>query len=264
MNARVTIDHVSQRGAGRAWRLRDVSTVWERGERIGIVGRNGSGKTSLARILAGLERPSAGRVRWRGAGRRVMLVMQRAEEHLLTATVARELNGYAHRSLSAAESGAMLARVGLASAFLSRPVAALSMGERRALTIACGLATNPDWLLLDEPMAGLDAASRECVMTALGALAESSGLGIALISHHPDDLLGWARRVWLFEDGALVFDGAFTSAPVDRLRHCLDPSTISLYATLRQMDEAGFTVPAALYGRLSDTEVAAGLREANP
>ena len=125
-----------------------------RGECLGIQGTNGCGKSTLLRILAGLLRPTSGRVEGLPPRGRAVLVHQRP--HLLRGT-AQENVFYAlrlHRR-PRTEAAAWLAALGAAH-LADRQASTLSGGERRRIAIARALATHPELLLLDEPFAALD------------------------------------------------------------------------------------------------------------
>jgi ABC-type multidrug transport system ATPase subunit len=238
------------------WRLRHVALQVTAGERIGIMGANGAGKTSLARVMVRLDRPSRGRLKRRPRRSRVMLIMQRPEEHFVSPTVRDEIVGYARRRPPAEEVDRMLATVGLDPALGDRAPRALSSGQQRAVSIACGLATQPALLLLDEPMAGLDGPSRAQVMDALRRVSETRDMAIAIISHHPDDLLGWAQRLWIMDGGRLVYDGAFRSAPLAALTQTLDAQTPSVFLALRQLEATGYQFAPEIYDQTDAAAIA--------
>ncbi len=238
------------------WRLRDVSVNCVRGERIGIIGANGAGKSSLARTVCGLERPSHGRVQVTPLGSRVMLVMQRPEEHFLRASVHAELEGFARHQLERIHVAALLEAVGLSARLADTAPRALSTGQQRAVAIACALATGPAFLILDEPMAGLDATGRHETLKTLHHISERSQVATLLISHHPDDLLGWAQRLWILAEGRLIYDGPWATAPVAALTRSLAEEAHSLYLTLRTLDEGGAQFPPDVYAISRPDELA--------
>ncbi|MGH2485498.1 MAG: ATP-binding cassette domain-containing protein, partial [Ktedonobacterales bacterium] len=223
---------------------------------------NGAGKSTLARVLSGLESPGRGRVRRRPRRSRVMLIMQRPEEHFVERTVREEIQGYSRRGATPADVDAALGMAGLEAALADSPPRTLSNGQQRIVAIACGLATRPDLLLLDEPMAGLDAVAREHVMQSLRVLSQARQLAICVISHHPDDLLGWAQRLWVLAAGRLLYDGEFRRVPVAVLDHCMDATASSLFYALRSIEGAGYTLNPSVYDRLPPAEVARYLDEA--
>lgn len=237
------------------WRLRNISLTCHAGERIGVLGANGAGKSSLARALCGLERPTRGAVRISPSGSRVMLIMQRPEEHFISATVHEEIAGFTGQRLERSHTASLLEAVGASEALADRSPRLLSTGQQRAVAIACALATGPSFLILDEPMAGLDATGRREALTALRFVSERQRTGIIVISHHPDDLLGWAQRLWILAEGGLIYDGDLRSAPVAELRRSLDGETSSLYLALRTLDERGEATGERLPPDVFDTSV---------
>jgi heme exporter protein A len=171
--------------------LRGVSLAVGSGECHLIVGPNGAGKTTLLRLLAGLARPSAGRVTWRGepiagdpAVRRHLGLLSH-QSHLYDDLTAVENLTFAGKLYGLQAPGA-LARQGLERMGLSRaadePVRRLSRGMVQRVAIARSLLHDPDVLLLDEPFTGLDPDALHRVAGLL--LAERArGRGLVLVSH---------------------------------------------------------------------------------
>nr|WP_232295722.1 ABC transporter ATP-binding protein [Pseudorhodobacter aquimaris] len=183
--------------------------------RIGIVGRNGSGKTSLLRLLSGLVPPSSGTVRVDGLdparARKAMLsrlgiLFQNPDHQIIFPTVAEELSFGLHQqgmTKSAAQTAmrAMLAQHGR-SHWEDRPVTALSQGQRHFLCLLSVLAMKPATILLDEPFAGLDLPTQSRLTRTFDALPQR----LILITHDPAALAGYDRIIWL-EEGRIRADG---------------------------------------------------------
>ena len=160
------------------------------GERIALVGPNGSGKTALLDTLAGWIRPTEGSLE-SPAPERVGFLAQFPEYQLFAPTVLEDVRfGAARRKHARGEAADSRARAALREAGLEpspyeeRDPAALSLGEKRRVALAGVLATEPLALLLDEPTAGLDPAGTAALVR---ALSESSGRGTALVvaTHDP-------------------------------------------------------------------------------
>ena len=193
----------------------DLSLEIRRGERIALVGPNGSGKSTLLAILAGLLRPSAGRLTWSGASRGLpaTLVPQRAELTLFQPTVADEL-AYGPRQAGLAPAvvaervDAVAPLFGLAELRGELPQA-LSQGQQVRTALAAAVATAPRLLLLDEPTTGQDGPTMRRMMGVVRASIGSPGGPEALVfSTHDLAIAGeFADRVLLVADGRLLADG---------------------------------------------------------
>lgn len=179
-------------GSGTPWAksaLRDVSFTVNEGEGVLIHGGNGSGKSTLAWIMAGLIAPTTGSclVRGRPAHEHVgdvAIAFQAARLQLLRSTVDLEVASAAGFSpYDTARVVAALATVGLDGSLARRRVDQLSGGQMRRVVMAGLLARWPQALILDEPLAGLDAASQRGLLTLLIDLRRNAGLTVIVISH---------------------------------------------------------------------------------
>ena len=164
------------------------------GERVGLVGGNGSGKTTFLHLIVGLLRPTAGEIEAFGKARRAEadffevrrragLVFQDPEDQLFCPTVAEDVAfGPLNLGKSAQETEAVVAetlgRLGLAG-YGGRVTYKLSGGEKRLVSLATVLAMQPDVLLLDEPTAGLDEAAERRLLDILTALPQA----MIVVSH---------------------------------------------------------------------------------
>ena len=184
--------------------LRDVSLILDPGQAMLITGDNGSGKTTLSRVLTGLLVPTWGRVTLGGHPMErcvgdVALSMQLARLQLQRPSVRSDIlaaaghgprigTGSAHRkgAISREEGDRIVAEamelVGLDPALATRGIDDLSGGQMRRVALAGLLASHPSVLILDEPMAGLDAASRDLLISVLDE-RRRAGLSILVISH---------------------------------------------------------------------------------
>lgn len=189
--------------------LEALSLSIQAGEFIALCGENGAGKSTLAMLLCALDKPSAGQVRIHGLDpfarknrkeirRHIGYVMQHPENQLFADTVAEDI-AYGPRCLGATADQARrraleTARLLSIDHLLDRTPWDLSGGERRMVAIAGVLANQPDILLLDEPTAGLDAATSQRLLSLLDRL-NGEGLTIIMISHDLADVAVHASRV---------------------------------------------------------------------
>lgn len=160
--------------------LRDASLHVRTGEIVALIGPNGAGKSTLVRIVLGLIRPDQGRI-WRAAGLRVGYMPQRLTvDNTLPLSVQRfvTLGGTASR----ARVQAALAEVGAASV-LDAPVQAISGGEMQRVLLARALLREPDLLVLDEPIQGVDLNGQYELYDLINDLRRRRGCGILMVSH---------------------------------------------------------------------------------
>ncbi|MGQ0721394.1 MAG: energy-coupling factor ABC transporter ATP-binding protein [Candidatus Eiseniibacteriota bacterium] len=189
--------------------LRGIDLEVHRGERIGIVGRSGAGKTTLVTILAGLLAPTAGRVV--GAAE-AGLVFQEAERGFFEETVLADVAfGAANRGATPEQAKdqarAALRTVGLdPDAIGGRMPETLSGGEARRAAIAGILAFAPSLVVLDEPTTGLDAEGVDRLHDLLGEIRRS-GRAYVIVSHDLGFVAEECERVLLLEAGRIAWDG---------------------------------------------------------
>lgn len=230
-------------------RLFDINLTWSSSERVGLLGRNGSGKTSLARLIVGLEKQTKGHVDTSGQ-HNVTIVMQRPEEHFQYETVGKQIHAYGKGLVYEAICN-LLEQVGLPIDIINRPPLTLSTGQQRLVALACALSSSSQFIVLDEPMAGLDARDRALVRTSLRDLHHNRPVSWLIVSHHPDDLFGLVDRLWVLNEGQLVYDGPFSEVPLAVLDLCLDPRNVSLFYHIRQFEERGIALPKGIYSDLN-------------
>jgi ABC-type multidrug transport system ATPase subunit len=229
------------------WILEDMNLSFQSNHRIGLLGKNGSGKTTLVRTISGLEEVSKGRFRIYPHEARIVVVLQRPEEHFLRGTVGEQINSYAPRSFSPEAIYRLLERVGLSADVARKPPFRLSSGQQRLVAIACAIATGSQFMVFDEPMAGLDATGRRSVHQALINIHCEQGIGWIIVSHHPDDLFGLVDRLWILDQGRLVIDCPFPHPDINKLNTCLSPQDASLYYRLAVLENQGVNIPDEIY-----------------
>lgn len=191
----------------------------DEGDFLVLAGRNGSGKSLLARHLVGLARPSSGLVLCRGrpvaadplaARRTIGYVFQDADAQIVGQTLLEDAafgpsNLGLPRPEIAARAREALAQVGLSGLETRRPDS-LSGGERRRLAIAGVLALRPACVLLDEPFANLDLPAIRSVLAVIVAL-HAGGRAIVVVTHELEKVLAHATRLAVMEGGRVVYDG---------------------------------------------------------
>lgn len=242
------------------WALRDVSLTVRRGEFLGLAGHTGSGKSTLVQHLNGLIRPQEGSVRALGLDlsnkkdaaavkAKVGVVFQYPERQLFAETVAQDVAFGPHNlGLSQAEVArrveTSLARVGLDLATVGdKSPFELSGGQQRRVAFAGVLAMEPEVLVLDEPMAGLDPAARRDFLGLIDRL-HRDGLTVVMVSHSMDDLANCCDRIVVMNEGAVFAEG--TPAQV--------------FAHADELKSIGLGVPAAQRMALALTEAGVPLR----
>jgi energy-coupling factor transporter ATP-binding protein EcfA2 len=199
-------------GSGTPWAksaLRDVSFVVHQGDGILIHGGNGSGKSTLAWIMAGLTMPTTGsclldgRPTYEQVGS-VALSFQASRLQLMRSRVDLEVASAAGFSPDDQERvTAALAAVGLDATLAKRRIDQISGGQMRRVVLAGLLARSPRALILDEPLAGLDAGSQRGLLRLLEDLRRDRGLTVVVISHDFVGLENLCPRILHLNDGVL-------------------------------------------------------------
>ena len=216
--------------------LRDVTLRVDAGERLALLGANGSGKSSLLKVLAGLATPGGGEVRAFGAPltasvlrdetraqtfrRRVGVVFQSADVQLFNPTVRDEIAfGPLHLGLERAEVEQRIAdtlRLLGIEALAERPPYRLSGGEKKKVALAAVLASDPEVLLFDEPTAGLDPRTQDWLIEFLHLL-HAAGKTLVLATHQLHELPRLAdRALVLAEDHTIAAEAPVAELLADR------------------------------------------------
>jgi energy-coupling factor transport system ATP-binding protein len=211
----ISLEHVGHvYAAGTPWAHRALAGVdlrAEAGERLLVVGHNGSGKSTLAWILAGLLRPSEGRATLDGevldaSSGKTAMAFQHARLQLLRPTVAADVRFGTEAGDAAVD--AALSSVGLDPAsFRDRRIDDLSGGEQRRVALAGVLIRSPRVLVLDEPLAGLDAPSRLALLAVLERVSHESDATTVVVTHDTEDAARLASRAVVLRAGEMVADG---------------------------------------------------------
>jgi branched-chain amino acid transport system ATP-binding protein len=201
--------------------LRDVSLELRRGEVLGLIGPNGAGKSTLVNVLSGFDRPTRGEVllgdrdvtHWRASRRgRHGLARTFQHSHAFRALSVREnvevsaLGAGAAPKEAARRAGELLDLLGLA-AYAHVPAAVLAHGDERRLGVARALATEPRYVLLDEPAAGLPEAEVPAFAAVVRSVRDDHGAGVLLIDHNMTLIMDVCDRIQVLDQGETLAEG---------------------------------------------------------
>jgi branched-chain amino acid transport system ATP-binding protein len=224
MSAFLAVENVGMRFGGLQ-ALADVSFTVERGAVVGLIGPNGSGKTTLMNILSGVYKPTAGRVRFAGKtiadvathdvcklgiARTFQIVKPFANLNVRENVAVGAMYGRAGGSRSTAgaldRAQDLLEIVGLARV-ADRPASDLTIPDRKRLEVAKALALDPDVLLLDEVMAGLNASEVDEALDLLRALT-ARGVTLIVVEHLMKAIMSISTAVIVLAEGKKIAEGA--------------------------------------------------------
>lgn len=213
--------------------LKGISLSIKEGEFLGIIGHTGSGKSTFVQHLNGLLHPTSGSVKINGIDlsdktkeakimcHKVGMVFQYPEHQLFEETIAKDI-AFGPRNLGFSESEIdervreAMAFVGLDyDTYAERSPFHLSGGQMRRVAIAGVVALRPDYLILDEPSAGLDPFGREEIFNQIIKLHKEKGVTVILVSHNMEDISRMANRLIVLAKGQVVLDGK----PIDIFNH---------------------------------------------
>ena len=211
-------------GIGKTYRkrpvVRNVTLNVRRGEAVGLLGPNGAGKTTSFYMIVGLVRPDTGSIRLDGADITGLPMYRRAQLGIgylpQEASVFRGLN--VEQNIMAALEvvepdpdardrmlNELLAEFGIAH-LRRTPALALSGGERRRVEIARALATQPGYILLDEPLAGIDPIAVGEIRDLVSHLKDR-GIGVLITDHNVRETLEIIDRAYILHDGQVLMEG---------------------------------------------------------
>ncbi|WP_244867789.1 ABC transporter ATP-binding protein [Vannielia litorea] len=214
---RIEVEHLTRRLGGREV-VRDLSLQLAPGQVTCLLGPSGCGKSTTLRMIAGVDRPDAGRVLADGVvlsddsgfmppeERNIGLMFQDFAlfPHL---TVAKNVAFGLKGSGAAARVAEMLERVGLSGHAAAYPHE-LSGGEQQRVALARALAPRPRVMLMDEPFSGLDMRLRDDIRDQTLSVLKEEGTAVLLVTHEPDEAMRMADEILLMRDGGIVQRGA--------------------------------------------------------
>lgn len=224
--------------------LIDVNLEIERNQIVAVIGHTGSGKSTLVQVMAGLQKPSSGEVLMddfvmykkdtdrKKLRRKVGMAFQYPEHQLFEETVERELSfGLVKQGRSSEEIQEQIQKAmhfsKLTDDMLIRSPFELSGGQMRRLAIASVIAMEPDYLILDEPTAGLDPAGRDEILAGLQAWQKETHKTVILVSHSMEDVAKLADQILVLANGRLLMAG----------------STAEVFSRSSELQQVGLDVP---------------------
>ncbi len=227
--------------------LDDVSLSLGKGEIVGLAGHTGSGKSTMIQLLNGLLKPTGGTVTFEGKNihakgysgnylrSRVGMVFQYPEHQMICDTVWEDVAfGPGKQGLT---EEACKTRVEEALRFVDLPEKyyqasplQLSGGQKRRVAIAGVLAMHPEYIILDEPAAGLDAEGKREIFDRIRRMSREQGIGVLLVSHSMEDLAEYADRIIVLDDGKKI----------------LDDRPVEVFAERETLETCGLDVPEAV------------------
>ncbi len=214
----IEFDHVSFSYDHQKNVLTDINFQIRKGERIAIIGKNGAGKSTAAKLLCGLIRPSQGQIRLKGGdirdlsikeiGEIVSYVMQNPNQMLVKDIIkdevglALKIRGRSEEAITAMTEKVLKA----CNLYKMRnwPVDSISYGQKKRVTVASMMALEPEVLVLDEPTAGQDFRSYTDIMDFVNTLNREFGITILFITHDMHLAIENTERAIVFSDGELI------------------------------------------------------------
>ncbi len=257
--------------------LSNVNLTIHKGEFVGIIGHTGSGKSTLIQHLNGLVKPTSGNIIYNGEDifeepiakskkqaralrgakmkrirQKIGLVFQYPEHQLFEMTVAKDIAfgptnmGLEQEEIDRRVDEAMK-MVGLDAKYKEKSPFELSGGQKRRVAIAGVLAMQPDYLILDEPTAGLDPKGRDDILSQIQSLQKEKGITVILVSHSMEDVAKHVDRIIAMGKGRVQFDGT----PEEVFAHAEELKAIGLGVPQvtelgNQLAAKGFDVPHAM------------------
>lgn len=215
---------------------------------IGLIGHTGSGKSTMIQHLNGLLKPTSGKVLFDGEDIfekdynlkslrcKVGMVFQYPEHQLFEVDVYTDVSyGPKNLGLSKEETDRRVKEalkiVGLNETYYHKSPFELSGGEKRRVAIAGVLAMEPEYLVLDEPTAGLDPKGRDEILDQISILRKSRKIAVVLVSHSMEDIAKYVDRVIVMNKGEILFDD----------------TPVSVFSNYKLLEEVGLMAPQISY-----------------
>lgn len=203
--------------------IKDISVSFKRGEFVGIAGHTGSGKSTFIQLFNGLLSPTNGCVMYEGRDinskeiskkyvrSKIGMVFQYPEHQMVKDTVYEDVifgprNLNLDKEQCEKRAKASLSMVGIPEEMWDKSPLQLSGGQKRRVAIAGVLAMKPDFIILDEPAAGLDAEGKREIFDWLRKTCVDDNIGIILVSHSMEDIAEYTDRMIVLNDGGLIYD----------------------------------------------------------
>ena len=228
--------------------LKDVSCAIDKGEFIGLIGHTGSGKSTLIQHMNGIIKATSGNIFFDGEDiydkdydmrklrNKVGLVFQYPEHQLFETDIFRDVC-FGPRNQGLSEKDVQLRAfealrlVGLEENLYYQSPFDLSGGQKRRAAIAGVLAMKPDYLILDEPTAGLDPKGRDEILGHIRKLHDETGIAVILVSHSMEDVARYVDRIMVMNQGQLIYD--------DKPRN--------VFAHYKELERVGLAAPDVTY-----------------
>ena len=228
--------------------LKDVSCAIDKGEFIGLIGHTGSGKSTLIQHMNGIIKATSGNIFFDGEDiydkdydmrklrNKVGLVFQYPEHQLFETDIIKDVC-FGPRNQGLSEKDVQLRAfealrlVGLEENLYYQSPFDLSGGQKRRAAIAGVLAMRPDYLILDEPTAGLDPKGRDEILGHIRKLHDETGIAVILVSHSMEDVARYVDRIMVMNQGQLIYD--------DKPRN--------VFAHYKELERVGLAAPDVTY-----------------
>lgn len=228
--------------------LKDVSCAIDKGEFIGLIGHTGSGKSTLIQHMNGIIKATSGNIFFDGEDiydkdydmrklrNKVGLVFQYPEHQLFETDIFKDVC-FGPRNQGLPEKDVQLRAfealrlVGLEENLYYQSPFDLSGGQKRRAAIAGVLAMRPDYLILDEPTAGLDPKGRDEILGHIRKLHDETGIAVILVSHSMEDVARYVDRIMVMNQGQLIYD--------DKPRN--------VFAHYKELERIGLAAPDVTY-----------------